>query len=62
MYSRSESGMVLDKDDVVDVTVLSDGLMAPGPRLKKSPRTAFVCATHADGSIGRTGSWRGIVK
>ena len=61
-YLRSESGIELDNDEVVDVTVLSDGLMAPGPRLKKSPRTALVCATHADGSMGRTGSCRGMVK
>jgi len=30
-----------------------------GPSRPYIARTASVCATHADGSIGRTGSWRG---
>jgi len=30
-----------------------------GPSRPYIARTASVCATHADGSIGLTGSWRG---
>jgi len=30
---------------------------AGGPSRPYIARTASVCATHADGSIGRTGSW-----
>ena len=65
----SDSGNELVSEELVDVTVLNEGLMGPGnlPGIAPGPppnsfRSAFVWATHADGSIGRTGSWRGIVK
>ncbi len=54
--------MELVIEESVDVIVLRDG-GPEGPDLPPYiPRIASVCATHADGSIGRTGSWRGIVK
>jgi len=42
----------------VEVNVVALG----GRGGKPSPRIAAVCATHAPGSMGRTGSVRGIVK
>lgn len=42
----------------VEVNVVALG----GRGGKPSPRMAAVCATHAPGSMGRTGSVRGIVK
>lgn len=59
MYSlRSVSGSVLARLLDVEVKVVALG----GRGGKPSPRIAAVCATQAPGSIGRTGSVRGIVK
>lgn len=55
---RSVSGSVLARLLDVEVNVVALG----GRGGKPSPRIAAVCATHAPGSIGRTGSVRGIVK
>ena len=54
----SVSGRVEWTDELVEVRVLTDG----GRRGKPSPRMAAVWATHAPGSMGLTGSVRGIVK
>lgn len=56
--SRSVSGSVLARLLDVDVNVVALG----GRGGKPSPLIAAVCATQAPGSIGRTGSVRGIVK
>ena len=72
-HLRSESGIELvSEDDVVDVMVLSEPPADNGPRGPCPPppgyppppplRTASVWAIQAEGSMGRTGSWRGIVK
>lgn len=55
---RSVSGSVLARLLDVEVNVVALG----GRGGKPSPRMAAVCATHAPGSMGRTGSVRGIVK
>lgn len=55
---RSVSGSVLARLLDVEVNVVALG----GRGGKPSPRIAAVCATHAPGSMGRTGSVRGIVK
>lgn len=55
---RSASGSVLARLLEVEVSVVALG----GRGGKPSPRIAAVCATHAPGSMGRTGSVRGIVK
>jgi len=55
---RSVSGNVLARLLEVEVNVVALG----GRGGKPSPRIAAVCATHAPGSMGRTGSVRGIVK
>jgi len=47
-------------EEVVDVMVLTEG--GPVRPHMSMFRTASVWLTQADGSIGRTGSWRGIVK
>jgi hypothetical protein len=60
-YLRSESGNELVNDELVDVILLIDGLGPPIPCMKFCC-IAVVCATHAEGSIGRTGSCRGTVK
>jgi len=54
---RDDSGMEVMKVGVllVGIPVIDGG----GPSRPYIARTASVCATHADGSIGRTGSWRG---
>lgn len=52
------SGKVLARLLDVDVKVVALG----GRGGKPSPLIAAVCATQAPGSIGRTGSVRGIVK
>jgi len=44
------------------VGALFAGILATddgGPSCPYTARTASVWATHAEGSIGRTGSWRG---
>lgn len=61
MYLLSDSGIELVKDELVEVILLKDGL-GPPTRFIKSPLIAVVCATHADGSMGRTGSCLGTVK
>jgi len=52
------SGNVLARLLEVEVNVVALG----GRGGKPSPLIAAVCATHAPGSMGRTGSVRGIVK
>lgn len=52
------SGNVLARLLDVDVNVVALGGRGGNP----SPLIAAVCATQAPGSIGRTGSVRGIVK
>lgn len=61
MYTSllSDSGIELVMEELVEVTVLRED---PGPPLPHSDLIAVVCATQADGSIGRTGSCRGTVK
>jgi len=57
---HSLAGTELMSEELVDVTVLTDG--GPVRPHISMPRTASVWFTQADGSIGRTGSCRGIVK
>lgn len=63
VYSQnSESGMELVTDEPVEVTELNGRPIVPYIPPPKLPLlTASVCATHADGSIGRIGSWAGGV-
>jgi len=54
---HDDSGMEVMKVGVLLVGIpVTNGV---GPSRRYTARTASVCATHADGSIGRTGSWRG---
>lgn len=53
----SVSGMLEVIDELVDVSVVTEGGLGGN-----SPIAAVVCATQAPGSIGRTGSARGMVK
>lgn len=53
----SVSGMLEVIDELVDVRVVTEGGLGG-----YSPIAAVVWATQAPGSIGRTGSVRGIVK
>lgn len=59
-YGLSDSGMLDVMEELVDVKVLTDG-GRPG-NSPGIPLHACVCATHAPGSMGRTGSVRGMVK
>jgi len=59
-YVHSLAGIELISEELVEVTVLTDG--GPVRPHMSMFRTASVWLTQADGSIGRTGSCRGIVK
>ena len=60
---REESGILLVRLLLVRVDMVSILLASGPPRCKfDCCCRAVVCATHADGSIGRTGSCLGIVK
>ena len=57
---HSLAGIELISDELVDVIVLTDG--GPVRPHISMLRSASVWFTQADGSIGRTGSCRGIVR
>ena len=58
----SDSGMEeVREEEVVEVILLMEGALGPALPMYCS-RMAVVCATHAEGSMGRTGSCRGTVK
>jgi len=59
-HVRSLGGIELMSEEVVDVMVLTEG--GPVRPHMSMFRTASVWLTQADGSIGRTGSCRGIVR
>lgn len=53
--------MELVTEELVDVMLEMEGALGP-PRPMYCSRSAVVWATHADGSMGRTGSCLGTVK
>ena len=57
----SDSGIEEVNEELVEVMLLIEGA-GPPTRFIKSRWRAVVWATQAEGSIGRTGSWRGTVK